>query len=978
MVGIESELIAILTDLFRGFLGKVKFYRLKWNLKKKLFYRVLNVYGDRPYYNDLDSFLSVNKVLQNIIANIESMPIHQYKSRSQIVHYYVQLFVERYPNYISYKSDIYSLIQSCFEVIYSTLNNSSDEKIRVIGSIAKELAGEISNEIQVIKTDVLAINDKIDILLNQMNNEFRNNDIQFEQYFEYLFHLYNSTINNDSLFPRSLYKDGEDNDIDSLDALLRDKHILLLGEAGYGKTYESLRLINKICIISKSKDLLPFYLPLSEYGILYSSIMEGIQYKLSPYCENVSKKLIQQWLISGQAVLVLDGIDEIQMKESRSKFVADVKNIALQYNKCYLFITSRINRYHGELGNISIYKLRALSRDVIRKQLNNENIHIDLPDSYFQLFENPLFFDVGRKILKRNKACKIFNRSILFEELMIMLCGEWDKRKGISTAQRLSYTDIIGILGRYAYETFYQPSSSILEFDRYISKSISSDNKPLIIDILLASGVLKVTDRIEFVHKLFKEYCTAFHLVNTYPLSENRSLYLDLVNRDNWKEVFIFASGMYNLIDKQDEFLDFIMDNNLKLYIECINAKSDLSAQLPPPNTQEFARRYLCQIIRTYTFIVDKYFYHIRFLFEPFQDQHKTEEVIHNNKMRIVGCISYNGENLIYWLEWVTHGEEDVVIIDENNIVDYRKNNELQAIAKGKNIVYHSVNLKNAGLVGDSGRKIAIDLIKYRINYLLEHKMLIESKYLLCERLDNYRKRIEPIKDITSIDQMYTIIDDMIQKVKDHRNNPIRYLYNGVDMFYLRSLLKDIINNNIEFDKCLLPKEDTRPKGSRGWIWNFYSDTQKVNRISMFLYFHQLSYIEMAETNFPLLCHMFTRYLDSPYQEVVYIDLKKSVAQNDIFSEPYFTHYYIASETDYPSLPQLRYIDSMDELNDHDIFNEIKQSYLIKGKEAHNVQYTQRGFAFTVISPKDNTPLSDFVYASIKESLEEIFGKLYL
>lgn len=136
----------------------------------------------------------------------------------------------------------------------------------------------------------------------------------------------------------------------------------------------------------------------------------------------------------------------------------------------------------------------------------------------------------------------------------------------------------------------------------------------------------------------------------------------------------------------------------------------------------------------------------------------------------------------------------------------------------------------------------------------------------------------------------------------------------------------------------------------------------------------------MVEANFPVLYHKFSRYLDAPYQNIVFVYLKEDREQKDMCSEPSLTYYYIASPTGYPVLPQLRYLSSENEHNDYrkEIYNEIKQSYLKQGKEAHRLGYTQTGFTFTTTSRKfsENNPLSDYVYASIKESLEEILGKL--
>ncbi|MDF2819891.1 MAG: mbar [Clostridiales bacterium] len=984
MKWLASEIGSILVEVgkgsFNGFWGKIKLFHIKKKLKKKLFCVVLNIYGDKLFYNELDYFLSTNKVIHNVIINCESVPIHQYRSRSQMIQYYVQLFSEKHPNYVHYKSEIYSILQRCFELIFNTLNDmSTDENIRVISNIAKELAGELSIEMKEIKGELSLINNKIDTLL--VRNERKLDDtknIVLEQYFECLARLYLEKKNYSFISRNLFFKDEEEKDIDSLEALLKNRHLLLLGDAGYGKTYESIDLLSKVCTDPKTNGLLPFYLPLYEYETIYSSIIEGIQYKIKPFCEGNSEKLVKQWLANGQIVLILDGIDDIQTYKARNKFIAEAKNIALQYEQCYLFITSRFNRYNGELGNIREYYLRGLSRDIIREQLQDENIHTEVPDNYYQLFENPMFFNVGKTVLKKNHHRELFNRSILFEELMILLCGEWDKRKGILPVQSVSYTDIFGLLGQYAFDNFNQSYSRILEFDQYISKYTTSENKSLFINTLLGTGVLKVTDKVTFAHKLFKEYFAAYHMVHTYALSENTSMYLELLKRDDWKEVFVFASGMYNKIEYQDAYLDFIMNNNLQLYIECINAKSDLSIQLTLSGSSEFVKRYLNQIVKTYAFIVDMYFQPIKFCFDP--KPGKAEENIDVKKIGIVGCMSKNGEHLSYWFDRVMPNEKEVLCIDEEQIAEYHKCRERQALFKRKNITSYWLNLSTSGLVGDSGRKVAIDLIKKEIGSILEKKILFESKYLLCERLDNCKSKIKEIKDLSDLTQMYTIVENMIQKEAEGKTNFVGYKKNGIDMFYLYSLLKIIIENDIEYSDCLLPKEDTRPNKSSCWTWELYTDAQKTNRISKFFYFHQISYLEMVETNFPMLFNKFSRYIDAPYQNIVLIYLREDREQKDMFSEPVITHYYIASPTNYPEPPQFRYQSSQDEYIGYrnDIYNEIKQSYLKQGKEVHEFGYSQTGFTFTTTSRKfsENSPLSDYVYASIKESIEEILGKL--
>jgi hypothetical protein len=230
-------------------------------------------YGNEEYYHELDCFLSRKRVIYNIIVNCESTSLHHYKSKTQTIQHYVQLFAETYPRFSKYQSEVYSIIKKCFEVIFNTLNSAdATESVRIVSNIAKELAGELAIELKNINSIVAEINKKLDEQHNPGNTKQNEMPIfHLEEYFKCLIRLY-TTHTHSAYISRSLYyKDDNENDIDSLEALLKESQMLLLGEAGFGKTYESIALLNKACTNPKAENLLPVYLPLYEYGMVQRS-----------------------------------------------------------------------------------------------------------------------------------------------------------------------------------------------------------------------------------------------------------------------------------------------------------------------------------------------------------------------------------------------------------------------------------------------------------------------------------------------------------------------------------------------------------------------------------------------------------------------------------------------------------------------------------------------------------------------------------
>ena len=356
-------LIDLCTDAFSGIQGKFQLFNIKRRLKKQIFNEILSKYGDRVFYNDLDHFLTDNDVICNVIRNCCDVSVFHYKSKSQTIDYYVQLFVEQHPRYSRYHYEIRTLLQRYFEVIYLALNKSNNNETRVICNVAKELAHGLLDELQDIKSAVEQLDKKVDVLVNEP--ECPPTKFLFDEYRKHLLCLYPRYPVCEYLERKIYPKNESDVQLNSLDVLLKEKHVLVLGEAGYGKTYESIILLQRACTNEKTRTLIPVFISLQEYGLLYTDIIGGIKYKITPFCDGEVDKIIEQQLKEGRFLLIMDGIDDITQDDYRTKFYAEFNNFTAQYSTNFFFITSRFNRYHGELGEKKQYFLTALSEQTI-------------------------------------------------------------------------------------------------------------------------------------------------------------------------------------------------------------------------------------------------------------------------------------------------------------------------------------------------------------------------------------------------------------------------------------------------------------------------------------------------------------------------------------------------------------------------------------------------------------------------------------
>ena len=614
-----------------------------------------------------------------------------------------------------------------------------------------------------------------------------------------------------------------------------------------------------------------------------------------------------------------------------------------------------------------------MSEQTVQQELRNEGIFVNIPQQYYALFSNPYFLSIGKAILKQNTNRTIFNRSSLFEELFQKLYGNMSRQEGYSGNTPITYHDAQNILGQMAYQSFSQPCYSYMEFDQKLSEIIP-ENKMSVIGSFIESGLFKIEGKVFFVHKLLKEYCTAYYLVHNLPLSGNKELYLKLVEKEEWKEVFIFAGGIFKNQQEQDEFLDFVMEYNLPLYVECVDAKSDVSGA----DSANVPSRLLTQILKTYRFILDKYFCPIKMLFEPFYvpERFATEK---RQKVAIWGSLSDDQKWLSYWFDLVSEDESDVQCINEKQLEEYHRAFEEKAFSQRRSIVSHGTNLRLSGFGDDSGRKIAINLIKAGLKDLIEKKKLIEDKYLLCERVSSCKQRIKKIKNVDDLLQMQRTIDEMVDEVLEKDPYVEGYNYDGVEMFPLQKILHDLNWENAIWSECVLPGPDVElPKEGGCFTWDLYSKKQKEQRIALFFYYHEISYLSMVNYNFPALEKYFRRYNDAPYQVVVEVNHKEKANPRDFMSEPTIQYYYIASSTNEIPHPMIQEVEEKAFSDHRQIMQDIQESYTKQGRTAKRLSTTMTGFTFVITSRRtcENNPLSDYVYESIKESLEDIFGSI--
>lgn len=972
---IISELTSFFDSLKTSFVEKIKkTYKLrktKRELKKSIEQNILRVYGAEVYYHDFDSFLEGKKFILRILNDLYETKMGEYKAVNVYTKILVEEFIQEHPKYVIYRSTFENIIYTIFKCVFDSLNKCDDEIARVIVNNTKELIGELESQIQYITTqnEMLQMeHEKIYNVLLELRNASIGAFSMDSEKIKIGIELYKKSLQS-LFYDKTRYIKrvlaGKD-DTRVIDALLENKKIILLGEPGCGKTTEALIVLEEICENTEFNDVIPIYIPLVEYGVLYESIREGICTKLELYLPNIEVELVNQLLKSNKVFLILDGADEIVSLEKRNKFYFDFNELMALPNM-YGLLTSRRNQYYGNAKNIKEISLSNIDKYTIEQKLRNEGIYGSVVDEFYELFQYPLFLEIGISVLKQHSG-KVYNKSQLIEEYINLIFYKRDREKGIYQKDKTNLYEVVAVISELAFKYFEQPTLSLLDFDKILAGTVFSHAN---ICNLFRLDVFLINTDVRFSHRQFKEYFAAFYLVKNVSIINETEKYRELMRKEEWQEALVLACGIFDSIEEQKCFLDELILINLRTYIRCVRLKNDLSISLQEYSHEEYSRFYLQTLFDSYITIVNTYFPQLKCYFNP--QMGRKPECLVGKKPCIVGELSRDKKHLRYWFDWTNIEQSDVQLLDGNGREAF-KDLEHRAIMERRNISTYGLNLEIGEYEGDSARVVALERIKDDVKNILEKRQLIEDDAILCERLSELKKKVKFIKSSDSIEEMYLkvkeYVDDIFEEHTPNEGELVGIEYNNVDMLSLLDVLTKLYSHNVIYEEQILPQPDKSPNG--GWVWDYYSQEQMIKVIEKFFYQVVVSYQNIIEYNFPMMKRYFYRSKDYPLKYRVFVNFRE---EEGFYSQPGIAYYYVSTTEDdlYAEVkltedPNLRMSD--------EVFGEIANSYIKNGKEAKNMTITNAGVTMCInesFGKFNNCPLAAYIYKQIKKEFENMF-----
>lgn len=328
-------------------------------------------------------------------------------------------------------------------------------------------------------------------------------------------------------------------------------------------------------------------------------------------------------LKNGKFLLLLDGLDEVK-QNFYEDCIYDVRDLIQHHASNRYIISCRENRYFGKLDSyIEKLKIQPLEREQINAYLKNycqQFYPYQISNDQYSLLANPLLLTLSIEVINENQGSIPANKSILFRKYINYLLNHWDKKKGFQRDNPLSSYELVAFWGKLSFEFFEDPVLTTLELQKVLKREFPDKDIHSVFEQIINIGIFrrKSDDEIVYCHKTFLEYFAAQYIVGQIEKGESFDHYIPLIRLRTWHEVFIFCAGLIQNWSRQNEFLDCVLDNNIKLYVYCIGAKHDFNDLLLELEPMDYAIKYLELLGASYERIIDVYFSKIKSLLVPY------------------------------------------------------------------------------------------------------------------------------------------------------------------------------------------------------------------------------------------------------------------------------------------------------------------------------------------------------------------------
>lgn len=331
---------------------------------------------------------------------------------------------------------------------------------------------------------------------------------------------------------------------DGVDLVKKGKNLFILGQPGAGKTTFLKHLALQAVKGNLAKgDLasVPIFVELRKLPPSHLSLFKFIVNEFEICDFPNADKFLEEMLKSGKALLLFDGLDEVN-RDERAELIDSILEFTKKYDKCQRIVTCRIAANDYFFEGYEYVEMADLNdgqiREFVAKRFSGDSQQRGQRERFLAELskrENKGLRELSRVPLLLAMLCLVFEgietlssqRAKLYEQALERLLEKWDEDRQIKRDE--AYRDLTvslkkKLLAQVAYQTFdwKDPiiprktlTHSFEAFLQRISRTPEEGDGEIILRSIISQHGLMVEqwyDYYSFAHLTFHEYFTAHYI----------------------------------------------------------------------------------------------------------------------------------------------------------------------------------------------------------------------------------------------------------------------------------------------------------------------------------------------------------------------------------------------------------------------------------------------------------------------------------